>query len=72
MMTKSDEKILKLLQTTIQGEISSCEYSIMHAQEASTCINFKNDKWVVSHYERAIKTRSVAEYPIHRNYVPHG
>ena len=26
----------------------------MHAQEASTCINFKNDKWVVSHYERAI------------------
>lgn len=58
---KSEERILQFLTQAMNGTISKYGYSILHAQEESTCLNKCNGKWVVSHYERAVD-HPIAEY----------
>lgn len=58
---RSEEKILETLAKAMSGTISEFEYSILRRREESTCLNKRNERWVVSHYERAVD-RPIAEY----------
>ena len=56
-----EERILQFLTRAMDGAISKYGYSILHAQEESTCLNKRDKKWVVSHYERGAD-QPIAEY----------